>query len=87
MHDEYMLWDMSLAFRKPTPSVAAASRRPARADAPKVGLDGRLQASAPGEIRGALGRLGYPSGLRCQRRDWAGRQCLSRRRRLTYSTD
>ena len=40
--------------------MAAASRRPARADAPcKVGLDGRLQASAPGEIRGALGRLGY----------------------------
>ena len=49
----------SLAFRKP--AVAVASRRPARADGPKVGLDGpaSLQASAPGELRGALGRLGY----------------------------
>ena len=49
----------SLAFRKP--AVAAASRRPARADGPKVGLDYSmaLQASAPGELRGALGRLGY----------------------------
>ena len=47
----------SLAFRKP--AVAAASRRPARADGPKVGLDGPVQASAPGELRGALGRLGY----------------------------
>ena len=25
----------------------------------KVGLDGALKASAPGELRGALGRLGY----------------------------
>ena len=41
--------------------------RPARADGPQVGLDGPapLQASetpelsAPGELRGALGRLGY----------------------------
>ena len=43
----------SLAFRKP--AVAAASRRPARADGPEVGLDGpaTLQASAPGELRGA----------------------------------
>ena len=43
-----------LAFRKP--AMAAASRRPARADAPKVGLDisrwpCMLQASAPGELR------------------------------------
>ena len=46
-------------FRKP--AVAAASRRPARADGLKVGLDGRAlqQASAPSELRGALGRLGY----------------------------
>ena len=43
-----------LAFRKP--AVAVASRRPARADGPKVGLE---EASAPGELRGALGRLGY----------------------------
>ena len=63
---EYMVHDCaksSLAFHKP--AVAAASRRPARADGPKVGLDGlsmALQASAPGELRahrGALGRLGY----------------------------
>ena len=49
-----------LAFRKP--AVAVASRRPVRADGPKVGLDGRLKplkASAPGELRGALGGLGY----------------------------
>ena len=58
---EYMAHECvkcSLAFRKP--AVAAASRRPARADGPKVGdIDGRaLQASAPGEAapRGALMR-------------------------------
>ena len=39
--------------------MAAASRRPARADGPKVGLDGPASLSAPGELRGALGRLGY----------------------------
>ena len=41
-----------LAFRKP--AVAAASRRPARTDAPKVGLDGPPSLAAPGELRGAL---------------------------------
>ena len=40
-------------------AVAAASRRPARADGLMVGLDSGMQASAPGELRGALGRLGY----------------------------
>ena len=59
---EYMVHEClisSLAFRKP--ATAVASRRPARgrADGPEVGLDGPLQASAPGELRGALGRLGY----------------------------
>ena len=44
-------------FRKP--AVAAASRRPTRADGPKVAASMALQASAPGELRGALGRLGY----------------------------
>ena len=34
----------SLAFRKP--ATAAASRRPARADGPKVGLDGHASLSA-----------------------------------------
>ena len=51
----------SLAFRKP--AMAAASRRPARADDPKVGLDGpaccKPRRWAVGELRGALGRLGY----------------------------
>ena len=59
---EYMAHECaksSLAF--PKPAVAAASRRPARprADGPKVGLEMALQASALGELRGALGRLGY----------------------------
>ena len=51
----------SLAFRKP--AVAVASRRPARADGPKVGLDGPASLGAgraPTSVhRGALGRLGY----------------------------
>ena len=38
----------SLAFRKP--AVAAASRRPARADGPKVGLDGPAKASAASTV-------------------------------------
>jgi len=51
----------SLAFRKP--ATAVASLRPARADGPKVGLDGHasLRLSSPGELRGAMGRLGYLS--------------------------
>ena len=51
----------SLAFRKP--AVAAASRRPARAGGPKVGLDGpasqKPRRRASSDLRGALGRLGY----------------------------
>ena len=59
---EYMAHECaksSLAFRKP--AVAAASRRPARGAglmAPRS-ASMALQASAPGELRGALGRLGY----------------------------
>ena len=50
----------SLAFCKP--AVAAASRRPARADGPKVGLDGlacKPRRRASSVAAGALGRLGY----------------------------
>ena len=49
--------------------LAAASCRPARADGPKVGLDGpaTLQASAPGELRGALGKLLGRLGYLCAR--------------------
>ena len=44
----------SLAFRKP--ATAVASRRPARADGPKVGLDATMgmKASAFSDARGAL---------------------------------
>ena len=41
----------SLAFRQP--AMAAASRRPARADGPKVGIDGPASLGAGGELRGA----------------------------------
>ena len=53
------IWDMnvlvksSLAFRKP--AVAAASRHPARADGPKVGLDGPASLGAgSGVVRGQV---------------------------------
>ena len=73
----------SLAFRKP--AVAAASRRPARADGPKVGLDGPASLGAGGRGassvarsglgagRWALGRLGYLSGSAPKRRN--GKVC------------
>ena len=57
---EYMAHEClksSLAFRKP--AVAAASRRPARADGPKVGLDGPESLGAGRAPWRALGRLGY----------------------------
>ena len=72
---EYMTHECaksSLTFRKP--AVAAASRRPARADGPKVGLD----------VPASLGDGRAP----CTVARWAGsatsapeaqRQCLSRR--------
>ena len=50
----------SLTFRQP--AVAVASRRLARADGPKVSASMALPqvpASASGELRGALGSLGY----------------------------
>ena len=54
----------SLAFRKP--AVAAASRRPARADGPKVkvGLDGPASLGAGRAPWSALGRLGYSNKYR-----------------------
>ena len=60
----------SLAFRKP--AMAAASRRLARAEMAPRSASMALQASAPGELRGALGRLGYLSAPEAER------QCLSR---------
>ena len=39
----------------------AAARTGLMRDGPKVGLDGPASTSAPGELRGALGRLGYSS--------------------------
>ena len=49
----------SLAFRKP--AVAAASRRPARADSPKVGLDG--PAGVTGVLHESLGHECLKSSL------------------------
>ena len=46
-----------LAFRKPAMSVV--SRCPARTEGLWVGLSMALQASALGELCGALGRLSY----------------------------
>ena len=64
----------SLAFRKP--ATAVASRRPARADGLMVGLDSGMQASAPGELRGAMARLGY---LCAEARRRKGNVCRRRR--------
>ena len=47
----------SLAFRKP--ATAVASRRPARADGRSWSASMGMQASAPAELCGALGRAGY----------------------------
>ena len=60
----------SLAFRKP--AVAAANHRPARADGPKVGLDGPASLGAG---RAPLARWAgsATSALKAER------QCLSRR--------
>ena len=65
LHESYVhkCLKSSLAFRKPV--VAVASRRPVRADGPKVGLDGTASlgagARASSVAAGALplGRLGY----------------------------
>ena len=75
----------SLAFRNP--AVAVASRRPARADAPKVGLDGpashkpRRRASSP--VRGAWARWAGSATSTLE----AERQCLSRRLTVAFSWD
>ena len=56
---DMMVFKSSLAFRKSRPRPSSAAARPGLT-APRSASMG-MQASAPGELRGAMGRLDYLS--------------------------